>query len=137
MGATVGEGGVNFSLFSRSATSVELLLFDRYEAQPVQTIRLDPHEHRTFNYWHAFVHGIGEGQLYAYRVDGPNAPAEGHRFNPRKVLLDPYARGVVYGDDLRAHNDASHPDDNVLTAMKSLVLDPHTYDWEGVTPPKI
>jgi isoamylase len=137
LGATVGEGGVNFSLFSRSATSVELLLFDRYEAQPVQTIRLDPHEHRTFTYWHAFVHGIGEGQLYAYRVDGPHAPAEGHRFNPRKVLLDPYARGIVYADDLRTHNDASHPDDNVLTAMKSLVVDPHTFDWEGVTPPKI
>ena len=137
VGATVDEGGVNFSLYSHRATAVELLLFDRMDAEPVQTIRLDPHEHRTFDYWHAFVHDVGEGQIYAYRVEGPFEPSAGHRFNPRKVLLDPYARGIVYDDDLRSHEDASHPHDNVLTAMKSLVVDPRTFDWEGVTPPRI
>ena len=137
LGANVAEGGVNFSLFSRSAEAVELLLFDSFDAEPVQVIRLDPARHRTFSYWHVFVHGVGEGQLYGYRVHGPDAPHDGHRFNPRKVLLDPYARGIVYGDDEAVHAEACHLGDNARTAMKSLVVDPHHFDWEGVTPPKI
>ncbi len=94
-GATVVDGGVNFSLFSRLATGVELLLFDREDApKPARIIRI-PATNRTYHYWHLFVPGITAGQIYGYRVEGPSTPENGLRFDPTKVLLDPYGRGVV------------------------------------------
>jgi len=133
----VVDEGVNFSLYSRSATAVELLLFERFDQPaPTQTIVLDSRHHRTYGYWHALVHDAGEGLIYGYRVHGPWAPERGHRFNPNKLLLDPYARGIVYRDD-RAHLDACGSQDNVATAMKSLVVDPDRFDWEGVTRPRV
>ena len=99
LGATVRDGGVNFSLYSRSATAVELLLFDRFDqATPRQVVYLDSRHHRTYGYWHVFVHGVGEGTIYGYRVHGPWEPERGHRYGPNKLLLDPYARGIVYED---------------------------------------
>src|SRR4051794_32963478 len=95
LGATLADGGVNFSLFSRTAAGVELLFFDREEATPSRVVRLDPVTNRTYHYWHAFVPGVRPGQIYGYRVDGPTAPARGLRFDRAKVLLDPYGRGVV------------------------------------------
>jgi glycogen operon protein len=87
---------VNFSVFSKSATLVELLLFtDVQAAQPVCVIRLDPQWHRTYHYWHVFVPGLTAGQLYGYRVSGPCDPARGLRFDPDKVLLDPYGQAVA------------------------------------------
>src|SRR5579864_3861121 len=72
LGATVLSGGVNFSVFSRQAARVELLLFEHAEAtHPMRVVTLDPRTHRTYHYWHAFVPGIGPGQLYAYRAFGP------------------------------------------------------------------
>jgi isoamylase len=137
LGASVCDGGVNFSLYSRSATCVELLLFDRLDDEsPKQIVRLDPRVHRTLRYWHVFVHGIGNGQIYGYRVHGPHAPREGSRFDPDKVLLDPYARAIVYGDE-RAHEEACRPGANIRTAMKSLVVDIGTYDWKGVERPHV
>jgi len=137
LGATVAEGGVNFSLYSRSATAVELLLFDRFdEPVPRQVIRLDTRHNRTYGYWHVFVHGVGEGQLYGYRVHGPWAPEQGHRFNPAKLLVDPYARGIVHRGE-QSHHDAMGPEDNVATAMKSLVVDTASFDWQGVKRPRI
>src|SRR6476661_1620627 len=91
LGATVRDGGVNFSLFSRTAAGVELLLFDRADAPtPARVVPLDPVANRTYYYWHAFVPGVKAGQLYGYRVSGPHEPDRGLRFDPRKVLLDPY-----------------------------------------------
>ncbi len=134
LGATLVEGGVNFSLFSRSATGVELLLFDREDdARPARAIRLDPTHHRTYHYWHAFVPGLSAGQLYGYRVEGPEAPERGLRFDPAKVLLDPYGRGVVVPEDYDRHA-AARQGDNAATAMKSVVVDPAAYDWEGDVP---
>jgi isoamylase len=96
LGATVGDGGVNFSLFSRSATGMELLFFDRVDdARPERVIHLDPSTNRSYHYWHVFVPGVQPGQLYGYRVQGPFDPGSGLRFDPAKVLLDPYGRGVV------------------------------------------
>ncbi|MBI4011942.1 MAG: glycogen debranching protein GlgX [Candidatus Rokubacteria bacterium] len=135
LGATVGPGGVNFSLFSQRATAVELLLFRRFDdPHPVQALRLHPHLNRTFYYWHVFVEGIGGGQVYAYRVDGPDDPAHGHRFNPKKLLIDPYSKGVVYGRNW-SREQACSPDDNCRSAMKSLVVDTAVYDWEGAGSP--
>src|SRR3954466_15309542 len=96
LGAAVIDGGVNFSLFTRSATGVELLLFDSVdEARPTRVIRVDPATNRTYHYWHVFVPDLRPGQIYAYRVEGPFEPASGMRFDASKVLLDPYGRGVV------------------------------------------
>ena len=77
LGATVVDGGVNFSLFSRTAAEAELLLFDREDdARPARVVQIDP-RHRTYHYWHAFVPGVRPGQIYGYRVEGPVAPERG------------------------------------------------------------
>jgi isoamylase len=134
LGATVVAGGVNFSLFSRSATGLELLFFDQEDsARPARVIRFDPAANRTYHYWHAYVPGIQPGQLYGYRVTGPFDPADGMRFDPAKVLLDPYGRGVVVPKTY-SRDAARRVGDNATTAMKSVVVDVHTYDWEGDTP---
>ena len=134
LGATLSGGGANFSLFSRSASRVELLFFDGAgDARPMRTIQLDPVTHRTYHYWHAFVPGVKAGQLYGYRVHGPADPARGMRFDPTKVLLDPYGRGVVVPPNY-SREAAGQPGDNAATAMKSVVADPGAYDWEGDAP---
>lgn len=100
LGATVLQDGVNFSLFSRRASGVELLFFDREDdARPARVISIDSAANRTYYYWHAFVPGVQPGQLYAYRVQGRCEPASGLRFDAAKVLLDPYGRGVVVPKD--------------------------------------
>jgi glycogen operon protein len=134
LGATVVDGGVNFCVFSRGARRLELLLFsDAGDAEPARVIRLDAPAHRSYHYWHAFVPDLRPGQVYAYRAIGPFDPARGLRFDPAKVLLDPYARAVVVPDgyDRLA---ASRPGDNTKTAMRSVVVDPVPYDWEGDAP---
>src|SRR3954453_14717370 len=88
LGATMVDGGVNFSLFSRTASGAELLFFDREEdALPACIVRIDPAANRTYHYWHSFVPGIRPGQLYGYRVSGPSAAEHGLRFDPHKILL--------------------------------------------------
>jgi len=134
LGATPSPDGVNFSVFSRHATGVELLLFDGVDdTKAASVVRLDPAANRTYYYWHVFVPNVRPGQLYGYRVDGPFDPSSGMRFDPAKVLLDPYGRGVmVPGAYDRAA--ARHPGDNTGTAMKSVVVDVFAYDWEGDVP---
>jgi isoamylase len=134
LGATVVGTGTNFSLFSRSASRVELLFFERVDdPRPNRTIDLDARAHRTYHYWHALVPGVKAGQLYGYRVHGPSDPARGLRHDPAKVLLDPYGRGVVVPPryDREA---AAQPGENAARAMKSLVVDPGAYDWEDDAP---
>ncbi len=134
LGATVVDGGVNFSLFSRTASAVELLLFDREDdAAPSRVLPLDPAANRTYHYWHAFVPGILPGQIYGYRVAGPLDPAHGLRFDATKVLLDPYGRGVVVPRNYN-REAAGREGDNAASAMKSVVVDPSAYDWEGDAP---
>ncbi|MGO8753979.1 MAG: glycogen debranching protein GlgX [Gallionellaceae bacterium] len=88
-------GGVNFALFSRHASRVRLELFDRSaDAKPSRVVDLDPARHRTGDVWHVWVDGIRTGQFYAYRVDGPYSPREGHRFNFNRLLLDPFATAI-------------------------------------------
>jgi isoamylase len=134
LGATPSREGVNFSVFSKHATRIELLLFDHVEAaKPARIIRIDPASNRTYHYWHVFVPDVTRGQIYGYRVDGPSDPANGMRFDPAKVLLDPYGRGVAVPD--RYSRDAARAaGDNFATAMKSVVVDPFAYDWEGDAP---
>ena len=134
LGATIHSGGVNFSVFSRSATRIELLLFDCEAAtRPSRVIDLDPRTHRTYHYWHYFVPGIGPGQAYAYRASGPFDPGHGLRFDPGKVLLDPYGRAVVV-PEAYSRRRASEPGENMAAAMKNVVIDLTAYDWEGDAP---
>src|SRR5205085_2938602 len=130
LGATVVAEGVNFSVFSRQASRVELLLFDNVTAvHPARVIELDPRTHRTYHYWHAFVPGVGAGQIYAFRASGPFDPPRGLRFDPLKALLDPYGRAVVVTDDY-SRQRASRRGENNATGMRSVVVDTSQYDWE-------
>ncbi|HSB91075.1 MAG TPA: hypothetical protein VLD63_13740, partial [Anaerolineales bacterium] len=123
LGAACRADGVNFSVYSRNAAAVELLLFDRTDdARPSRAIRLDPATNRTYYYWHVFVPGLRAGQIYGYRVAGPVEPERGFRFDPGKVLLDPYGKGVVVPAGY-SREAASKPGENITTAMKSVVVD--------------
>jgi isoamylase len=136
LGASLVAAGANFSVFSKHATAVQLLLFDRVDdARPSRVIDLDPRIQRTYHYWHAFVPGIQAGQLYGYRVHGPFAPEKGLRFDGEKVLLDPYAKCVAR-PARGSRVAASLRGDNAATAVKSVVVDPDTYDWEDDRPPR-
>jgi isoamylase len=134
LGATVYPHGINFSVFSRSAARIELLFFDQEDdAGPSRIIQIDPYTNRTYHYWHVFVPEARVGQIYAYRAYGPSDPANGFRFDPDKALLDPYGRGVVVPKSY-SREAARKPGDNLPTAMKSMVVDASTYEWEGDAP---
>jgi isoamylase len=134
LGGTSVEDGVNFSVFSSQASWLELLLFDRAsDAAPAHVIRLEEPAHKTYHYWHVFVPGLCPGQIYAYRAAGSFDPARGLRFDPEKILLDPYGRAVVAPDGYD-RNAAGRPGDNTAVAMRSVVVDPKAYDWEGDAP---
>ena len=134
LGATAVSDGVNFSIYSRDAAGVELLLFDREDdSRPARVISFDAFANRTYHYWHVFVPGAAPGQIYGFRVHGPAEPERGLRFDPTKLLLDPYGRGVVVPQAYDRIAAASGGN-NTATAMKSVVVDPSAYDWEGDAP---
>jgi len=136
LGATLINGGANFSVFSRSAASIDLLFFDRVdEARPSRVIPIDPLENRTYHYWHVFVPGVEPGQIYGLRAYGPFEPDRGLRFDPSKLLLDPYGRAVAVPKNY-SREAARLNCDNTAMAMKSVVTDPRAYDWEGDVPLK-
>src|ERR1044071_7922420 len=93
LGATWDGSGTNFALYSENADKVELCLFDDPEAK-TETARI-PLPDNTDMVWHAYLPDILPGQVYGYRVSGPYKPEEGHRFNPHKVALDPYAKATT------------------------------------------
>jgi isoamylase len=129
--------GVNFSLFSENATVVELLLFDAPDAAEPSSVL--PLKERTAETWHGYIPGIGPGQLYGYRVHGPYEPAKGHRFNPNKLLIDPYAKAIagdVKWDDAafgyrigdKAEDMSFDERPSAAFVPKSVVVD-HRFDW--------
>ena len=147
LGATARQGGVNFALFSEHAERVSLCLFDLSVSQrPTETIAL---EWCTEHVHHAFVEGIRPGQVYGYRVQGPWDPAHGHRFDPSKVLLDPYARVIARearrGPGMYSYKADEYPDasaplqllnglDSAATAPLGMVLDPPVVAWDANRP---
>jgi isoamylase len=136
LGAALYPDGVNFSVYSKNATGVDLLLFDEPSGpKPTRIISLDPVKNRTYHYWHIFVTGLGHGQLYGYRVQGPFEPERGLRFDANKVLFDPYARCLVTPENY-SRLAASRSGDNAATAIKSMVADLRGFDWEGDAPLK-
>jgi len=145
LGATLGAGGVNFSLYSATAEEVWLLLFDRPDGTPTDIIRVRDRDRFA---WHVFVHGAGAGQLYGYKVRGPFDPARGLRFNDRKLLIDPYAKAltgkIVNVDNLLLAYDPGDPArdlspdlrENQAVVPKAIVVD-DAFDWKGDAPPFI
>ncbi|MBI5242505.1 MAG: glycogen debranching protein GlgX [Elusimicrobia bacterium] len=143
LGATLTPDGVNFTLYSRRAEAVELLLFDDPPGVPTDVIRV---ENRTRFIWHVFVEGLRGGQLYGYRVQGQFKPEIGMRFNANKLLMDPYAKAVTgkfknVRNSLLAYDpdsplkDLSHEgSDNSRLVPKSIVVEDF-FDWQGVRPP--
>ncbi|HEX7477479.1 MAG TPA: glycogen debranching protein GlgX [Polyangiales bacterium] len=139
-GAHWDGAGTNFTLYSEHATGVDLCLFDDAQHQCAR-VALPA---RTGNLWHGYVPGVGPGQRYGYRVHGPYAPEQGHRFNPSKLLLDPYARAVdrptVWHELLHGYNAGDTHDgtldarDSAEVAARSVVVDP-SFDWQGDAPP--
>jgi isoamylase len=137
-GATFDGDGVNFALFSAHATRVELCLFDPSGREEIARINMPDYTDQIF---HGYVQDLRPGQVYGYRVYGPYAPEEGHRFNPNKLLLDPYARGhtgeiewndacygYIIGDEA---GDLSFDErDSAPFVPKCVVVDPN-FDWEG------
>ncbi|RQW90103.1 MAG: glycogen debranching enzyme GlgX [Geobacter sp.] len=136
LGSTLQCSGVNFSVYSKNCTSMELLLFNHVsDPLPAQVITLDPKHNKSYHYWHVFVPGLKAGQLYGYRAHGPYSPHQGHRFDPGKVLLDPYGKAVAVPDDY-CRSEACGVGENFATAMKSVVTETRSYNWEGDIPLK-
>ena len=145
LGATPGHGGVNFALSSICAEEIFLLLFDRPDGDPADVIRF---ENRTKHVFHVFVHGVGPGQMYGYKVRGPFDPRRGLRFNENKLLLDPYAKAItarpVNRDNLLLAYDPLSPGkdlsfdarDNARVLPKGIVVE-DVFDWRGDVPPDI
>ena len=128
-GTTPSDAGVNFSIYSRHATHVELLLFaNADDPAPFQVIPLEARTHRTFFFWHVFVIDLPVGTHYAWCIDGPDdLHGAGFRFDRDKVLLDPWARGVT--DTLWDRTCACRPGSNVTTSMRAVV-ESTEYDWQ-------
>ncbi|MCQ2584417.1 MAG: glycogen debranching protein GlgX [Treponema sp.] len=143
-GATVMDGGVNFTVYSKNATRVVIYFFDKDDAvQPSESYEFDPVTNKTGDLWHCFVQGKGEGTLYLYRVDGPYVPPEGHRFNFVKYLLDPCAKAFTKGSVFRSYNKQRASGlagvqngelQDLSDFPKCVVVDDKNFDWEGDTP---
>ncbi|MEX1183352.1 MAG: glycogen debranching protein GlgX [Gemmatimonadota bacterium] len=145
LGATYDGAGVNFALYSEHATQVELCLFEAPES-PAETERIRLREVTGF-VWHGYVPGLQPGQAYGYRVHGPYEPANGHRFNPAKLLLDPYARSVrgplhwsgpIFGYRIGdPRTDLSKSDEDSASSVPKGIVIADDFDWEGDAPPDI
>lgn len=130
IGATFYQNGVNFCIYSKSATACDLLLFNhKNDKIPSQIIRLQSTNH----YWHIFINDLENGQLYGYRFYGENNPEKGLLFDDEKLLLDPYAKSIVLSDNF-SRGKAILKGNNFGEAMKSVVVNLGNYDWENDQP---
>ncbi len=145
LGATWDGEGVNFALYAENAHGVDLCLFNKLE-DDVENVKIRMKE-RSHHVWHAYVPELEPGQLYGYRVFGPYDPLNGHRFNPHKLLIDPYAKaisGTIIWDKALFGYEADHPakdltyseTDSAPFVPKCVVIN-HYFDWEGDEAPNI
>ena len=143
LGATADADGTNFALFSENAESVELCLFDGDNEQRIPVVETTSHV------WHCYLPGVGPGQRYGYRVHGRYAPDEGQRFNPAKMLIDPYAKAIdgpiaferanvlpyVPSDDGGDRADTRIDDSDSAAAMPKCIVVDESFDWQDDSPP--
>ena len=145
-GATVDKTGINFGLFSKNAKSVTLELFENfYDKKPMAQFFLKEDINKTGDVWHIYVEGAKPNTYYGYRVDGSNDHSKGHRFDNKKLLIDPYAKAIsgffnfesneIYCNDMGVcdidYSDASNAD-----SVKGIIIDDSSYDWEGDKHPR-
>jgi glycogen operon protein len=143
LGATWDGLGTNFALYSQHATRVELCLFDARD--PSKEYERFEIENVSRHVWHIYLPGVRPGQLYGYRVHGPYEPENGHRFNPSKLLIDPYARAIAGSVDWNAavfpyrmgapDQDFARDDTDDATGIPKGVVVESFFDWEGDRPP--
>lgn len=136
LGATCHDGGVNFALFSSGARSVTLCVFDTEGRETHRYAMNGP----VNNVWHGFLPNTGTGLIYGYRVDGPYDPSRGLRYNPARLLLDPYARrlqGQFQWHESHLDRPDTQMDDNAAYMPKAVVTGVHEFDWEGDRRPNI
>jgi len=141
LGANPSPKGTNFSVYSEHATAIHICLFDD-QGRQTESITL---RERTAFVWHGFIKGIGPGQLYGIRAEGPWDPEHGQRFNPAKLLVDPYTKAIAGSVDWKGpifpYNIASGDDldrddqDSGKAVPKSVVIESN-FDWEGDCPPE-
>ncbi|MBG2632569.1 glycogen debranching protein GlgX [Klebsiella michiganensis] len=145
LGANFDGKGVNFALFSAHAERVELCLFDPCGKTEIARLELPEYTHEI---WHGYVPGLQPGALYGYRVYGPYDPENGHRFNPHKLLIDPYAReleGDIEWNDAHFGYELGHEEkdlsfdtrDSAPFTPKCKVVDPDAFDWQGENRPDV
>lgn len=143
LGATWDGSGVNFAIYSYHATHIDLVLFDaRDPSREVATLTLPE---RTAHVWHGYVPGVRPGQLYGYRVHGAYAPERGMRFNPAKLVIDPYAKAIAGEVDWNApvfgyrigspHEDFERDDEDSAWGMPKAVVANTQFDWQDDRPP--
>ena len=142
-GAILQPNGVNFSIYSKDAEEVNLVLFESENAkEPSAVINFDPVKNKTGNIWHIFIEGLKAGTLYLYKVDGPYNPPQGLRFNKNKYLFDPYAKAFTSGSVFKAYNklhkkgfaqNAGGEIFDLSDFPKCVVID-DDFDWEGDRP---
>jgi len=143
LGATFDGKGTNFSIYSEHAEEVELCLFESLDSKTeFVKIKLKEREHHI---WHIYIADLKPGQLYGYRVSGPYEPYEGKRFNPNKLLLDPYAKAIsgtidwhdsVFSYKMGEDDLSLNGTDSAPYVPRSVVIDSH-FDWENVPAPEI
>lgn len=143
LGATWDGAGVNFALFSENATGVELCLFDRDGKREVTRIKMTE---QTDQAWHVYLSEVRPGQLYGYRVHGPYEPAQGYRFNPAKLLLDPYAKAIAgtirWSDALFGYTvghleaDLSRDERDSASGLPKCVVVDSAFSWGNDAPPR-
>lgn len=142
LGATYDGEGVNFALCSEHAESVELYLYDSSDEREIAKFKITEKTHQV---WHIYISGIKPGQLYGYRVHGPYDPSNGHRFNPHKLLIDPYAKAisgtVKWNDALFAYtigdDDLSMDSTDSAPFIPKAVVTNDKFDWGSDKPPHI
>jgi glycogen operon protein len=144
LGATCTNEGVNFALYAENATAVELCLFESAD-EKTEPVKINMEE-RTHHVWHVCVPGLRVGQLYGYRVHGPYHPGGGHRFNPHKFLLDPYAKAItgtihwhdsLYGYQIGVEDDTVMSESDSAPFMPRCIVVNPEFDWEGDKFPRI
>lgn len=149
LGTRIEDNGVNFGIYTRNGPSVTLEIYEKYyDETPIFKYTLDKIVNRTGDVWHVFVENIGAGYYYGWRIEGPYEPEKGHRFNPNKLLLDPYAKVLggkldfsdysIYGYDRDSNEkDLSFSSLNsARSGLKSVIWNCKNYNWKDDIHPR-
>ena len=149
LGATIDKNGCNFAIYSENAGSVSLLLFNKkVKEDSTIIIPFNNNTNKTGNIWHIYIYGIKEGQLYGYSINGSDSfkKCKAHKFNPNKLLIDPYSKAVTlscnwklsnsYGYDINSVEGlhSLSEEKNYDLAIKSIVVDENDFNWGGDKP---